>query len=189
MGKLLCFIYEEMVDFEMTLACHLLNREIVCIAYEKKVIKSKSGIRYYPMATVKDALDFTDVEALIIPGGFNDEQRQELTDLIQNLNNKGKLLAAICAGTQYLARAGVLQGKMYTTVLTQEKLREFFPMTLEDPFPRETYVNKHVVKDQNIITALGNAFIDFSVEILDYFHYFKEEKEKQDMINHYKCII
>ena len=62
-------------------------------------------------------------------------------------------------------------------------------MTLEDPFPRETYVNKHVVKDQNIITALGNAFIDFSVEILDYFHYFKEEKEKQDMINHYKCII
>ena len=189
MGKILCFIYEEMVDFEMTLACHLLNREIVCIAYEKKVIKSKSGIRYYPMATVKDALDFTDVEALIIPGGFNDEQRQDLTDLIQNLNNKGKLLAAICAGTQYLARAGVLQGKMYTTVLTQEKLREFFPMTLEDPFPRETYINKHVVKDQNIITALGNAFIDFSAEILDYFKLFKEEKEKQDMSNHYKCII
>jgi len=189
MGKILCFIYEEMVDFEMTLACHLLNREIVCIAYGKKVIKSKSGIWYYPMATVKDALDFNDVEALIIPGGFNDEQRQELTDLIQNLNNKGKLLAAICAGTQYLARAGVLQGKMYTTVLTQEKLREFFPMTLEDPFPRETYISKHVVKDQNIITALGNAFIDFSVEILDYFHYFKEEKGKQDMTNHYKCII
>jgi protein deglycase len=50
MGKILCFIYEKMVDFEMTLACHLLNREIICIAYEKKVIKSTSGIRNYPMA-------------------------------------------------------------------------------------------------------------------------------------------
>lgn len=82
MGKILCFIYEEMVDFEMTLACHLLNREIICIAYEKQV-----------------------------------------------------------------------------------------------------------VKDQNIITALGNAFVDFAVEILDYFKLFKEEKDKQDMSNHYKCII
>lgn len=82
MGKILCFIYEEMVDFEMTLACHLLNREIICIAYEKQV-----------------------------------------------------------------------------------------------------------VKDQNIITALGNAFVDFAVEILDYFKLLKEEKDKQAMSDHYKCII
>ena len=95
MGKILCFIYEDMVDFEMTLACHLANKEIVPMAYEMKVIKSKSGLLYYPKMTVKEARNEPDVEGLIIPGGFNNEQREELTELINNLNNNGKLLAAI----------------------------------------------------------------------------------------------
>ena len=169
MGKILCFIFENMVDFEMTLACHLVDKEIVPIAYEIKVIKSNSGMYYYPMATAKEALEYTDVDGLIIPGGPNDEQRQELTELINKLNDKGKLLAAICAGPQYLARSGVLKGKKYTTTLTKDMIKEVFPDVKEDPFPRDTYVNEKVVKDNNIITAVGNAFVDFSVEIADYF--------------------
>ncbi|WP_315066860.1 DJ-1/PfpI family protein [uncultured Clostridium sp.] len=186
MGKILCFIYEGMVDFEMTLACNLVDKEIIPIAYEIKVIKSKSGMCYYPMSTVKEALEYTDVDGLIIPGGYNDEQRNELTELINKLNNQGKLLAAICAGTQYLARAGVLKGKKYTTTLTEDNLKEYFPMISEYPFPRDTYVNENVVRDSNTITAVGNAFVDFSIEILDYFSNFKDEEEKKKYANHYK---
>lgn len=186
MEKILCFIYDDMVDFEMTLACHLVNKEIIPIAYEIKVIRSNSGMCYYPMATVKEALEYTDVTGLIIPGGQNDEQRQELTDLINKLNDEGKLLAAICAGPQYLARAGILVGKKYTTTLTKDKLKEYFPKALVDPFPRNTYINRNVVRDNNIITAVGNAFVDFSIEILDYFGNFKDEKEKRIYSSHYK---
>lgn len=189
MGKILCFIYEGMVDFEMTLACHLVDKEIVPIAYEIKVIKSKSGMCYYPMSTVKEALEHTDVDGLIIPGGYNDEQRDELTELINKLNDQCKLLSAICAGPQYLARAGILKGKKYTTTLTEDKLKEYFPMVSEDPFPRDTYVNENVVRDTNIITAVGNAFVDFSIEILHYFDNFKDEAEKKKCASHYKGLI
>lgn len=189
MEKILCFIYDHMVDFEMTLACHLVNKEIIPIAYEIKVIRSNSGMCYYPIATVKEALEYRDVAGLIIPGGQNDEQRQELTELINKLNGQGKLLAAICAGPQYLARSGVLKGKKYTTALTQDKLKEYFPKILVDPFPRDTYVNENVVRDNNIITAVGNAFVDFSIEIRDYFGNFKDEKEKRSYSSHYKGVI
>lgn len=188
MEKVLCFIYENMVDFEMTLACHLSDKEVIPIAYEIKIIKSNSGMCYYPMTTVKEALKYTDVAGLIIPGGQNDEQRPELTELIKKLNNQNKLLAAICAGPQYLARAGILKGKKYTTTLTPDKLNEYFHSVLEDPFPRDTYVNENVVRDNNIITAVGNAFVDFSVEVSDYFGNFKDEKEKRAYSNHYKGI-
>lgn len=187
--KILCFIYEDMVDFEMTLACHLVDKEIVPIAYEIKVIKSKSGMCYYPMSTVKEALEYADVDGLIIPGGYNDEQRDELTELINKLNDQGKLLSAICAGPQYLARAGILEGKKYTTTLTEDKLREYFPIVSKDPFPRDTYINENVVRDTNIITAVGNAFVDFSIEILDYFGNFKDETEKKKCASHYKGLI
>lgn len=186
MRKVLCFIYEGMVDFEITLACHLANREIVPISYEIKAIKSKSGMCYYPISTVKEALGYTDVDGLIIPGGYNDEHRKELTELINILNNQGKLLAAICAGPQYLARAGILKGKKYTTTLTEKNIKQYSPNMLEDPFPRDTYIEQNVVKDGNIITAVGNAFVDFSVEIRDYLGNFEDEEEKKEWAKHYK---
>jgi len=186
MGNALCFIYDGMVDFEMTLACHLAGKEIVPIAYEIRVIKSKSGMCYYPVATVKEALKYKDVDGIIIPGGYNDEHRQELTELLNKLKDEGKLLAAICAGPQYLARAGILKDKRYTTTLTETALKEYFPKVLEDPFPRENYVNRNVVRDGNVITAVGNAFVDFSIEIVDFFGGFKDEEEKKICSNHYK---
>lgn len=189
MGKILCFVYDGMVEFEITLACHLLQMEIIPIAYESKIIKSKSGLCYYPIATVKEALNFKSVDGLIIPGGFNDEQRSELTELINRLHSEEKLLAAICAGPQYLARSGVLKERKYTTTLTKDNIKIYFPDVVEDPFPRENFICKNVVRDENIITAVGNAFVDFSIEILDYFGAFKDKKEKAENANYNKGLL
>lgn len=62
-------------------------------------------------------------------------------------------------------------------------------MIPEDPFPRDTYVNENVVRDNNIITAVGNAFVDFSIEILDYFGKFKDEAEKKKCASYNKGLI
>jgi putative intracellular protease/amidase len=188
MGKILCFIYNDMADFELTFSCHVLGTcaklEIVPISYEMDKVVSNPGIIYYPRYTVKEALKLEDVDGLIIPGGWNDEQRPELTELIQSLNSNNKLLAAICAGPQYLARAGVLKGKRYTTTLTPEYIQS---KGIEDPFPRNGYIIKDIVRDGNLVTAVGSAFVEFGIEIADALNQFEKEEEKKQFTNAYKC--
>lgn len=185
MSKVLCFIYDDMADFVLTLpgtfAGMYSNNELVPIAYEKKVIKARSGICYVPNAAVKEALKFDDIIGLIIPGGWNDEQRSELTELINKLNKENKLIAAICAGPQFLARAGILKGRKYTTTLTEEAFENKY-----DPFPRESYIKQNVVRDKNIITAVGDSFVDFAIEIGDYFNIFENKEEKKECTNAFK---
>lgn len=183
MGKILLFIYDGMADFEMTFATHLLglgvDKEIIPIAFEDKLITSKPGIIYKPAKLVKDVLD-EDVDGLVIPGGWNGEIREELMVLIQKLYKSGKLVSAICAGPRFLAKAGILEDVKYTTSLAawSEQLKEQFKE--EDPFPRNNYVQARVVRDKNVITALGNAFVDFGIELCDYFKGFENDEDRKE---------
>lgn len=185
MGKVLVFIYDEMADFEITLVTHLLGsdggKEIVTISYEDKLIKSKSGIIYKPARLIKDVLA-EEVEGLIIPGGWNGEIRPELIELIQSINAKGKLLAAICAGPRFLAKAGVLDNVKYTTSIeqwTEDQVQQFKE---NDPFPRQNFVSERVVRDGNIITAKGLAFVDFATEVYDWFSLFDDEEDRNNFL-------
>lgn len=188
MSKILCFIYNEMADFELVLACQMLRYlnkfELVPVAYGMETIKSNPGLVYQPVATVKQALEFDDVEGLIIPGGWNDEQREELTQLIQKLHKAGKLVSAICAGPQYLARAEILENHKYTTSLTKEYIES---QGKEDFFPRHNYLVENIVRDGNVITAIGEAFVDFAIEIGDYFNLFENQEEKEEIRKAYKA--
>lgn len=188
MGKVLCFIYDEMADFEMTLACSILNgeRELITISSEKEIIKAISGIKYVADITVGEALLLNDVEALIIPGGLKIDDSDEIFQLINKLNDEKKLLCAICAGPTYLAIAGVLEGHTYATTADAEYLKN--AGIKDDPFNRENYLEKGVVRDGNIITARGNYFVDFAMEIIDGLGLFDNQEQKIMFSNHYKGI-
>jgi putative intracellular protease/amidase len=169
MGKLLCFFSDEMADFEVVLAFHILcskgSREIVSVGNTRDPVVSQSGFTYLPQATLPEAMEMADVEGLIIPGGPIRPQRAELTRLIQKLDGEGKLLAAICFGPQYLGRAGVLDRHPFTTSCSVEKIQA---LGVPDPYPRRNYVEERVVCDGNLITAKGHAFVDFAFAIADY---------------------
>lgn len=187
MEKVLGFIYDDMADFEMTLALNLLGnnaeKEVVMIAHENRTIVSKAGVLYQPHCTVKEALEIEDVDGLIIPGGWKDEQSEELSALIQKLHSEQKLLAAICRGPSYLARAGVLGDARYTTTYSEKLVKE---LGVEDPFNRNHFQKENVVRDQHIITATGTAFVDFAMEILDFFDEFDDQEEKEEIASIYK---
>lgn len=184
MGKILLFIFDGMTDYEVTFITHLLGvdagKKIISISYENKLIKSASGLTYKSDKLVKDVVN-EEVEGLIICGGWYGEVRNELIELINNVNSKGKLIGSICgAGTVFLAKAGILDNVKYTTPVAEWTDKHIKVFGNKDPFPRENFISERVVRDRNIITAQGIAFIDFSIEICDWFNLFESQDDKDE---------
>lgn len=182
MNKILVFIFDGMTDYEITFVTHLLGadagKEIITISYVDEIIEGRSGFLYKPSKLVTDVL-YEDVEGIIIPGGWYGYAKPELMELLNNLNSKGKLISAICgAGTVFLAKAGVLKNVTYTTPAVDWTQKYIEVFGEKDPFPRESFVLERVVRDGNIITAQGIAFIDFAIEICDWLNLFENQKEK-----------
>jgi putative intracellular protease/amidase len=182
MKEVLCFLYNGFADFETVLTCSVLNEEenykVAYIAYEKTPVYSSGGLKINPDKTVSEIDDLTNVAGLIIPGGGTRIHKPELEKLIKRLNEERKLLAAICAGPEYFAKSGILNGKKYTTTRLPESYEE---ENLEDPFPRDTYVETRVIQDGNIITAIGRAFTDFALKIWEYFDLYDNDEEKEQL--------
>jgi putative intracellular protease/amidase len=183
MSKILCFVSEDMADFEVTLVLHKLKniggRDIVAAGYTLDPISSESGIRYLPDMTLSDAFHIEQIEALIIPGGAIRPQQPSLTDLIRKLDTEKKLLAAICNGPQYLGRAGILAHRKFTTSCSPEKIAE---LGVNNPFPLQNFVDQRVVRDGHVITAKGRAFVDFAFEIFTYLHIYHENPSEQQRL-------
>ena len=192
MDKILIFIFDGMTDYEITFISHLLcadaGKEIITIAYEDKMIKGNSGLIYKPSKLVSDVLN-EDVQGLIIPGGWYGDMKLELIELINNLNLKGKLLSGICgAGTVFLAKSGVLNNVKYTTPVVEWSKKHIEVFGGKDPFPRENFTLERVVRDRNIITAQGIAFVDFAIEICDWFSLFDSKEDRNNFSNNIKGI-
>ncbi|NOV03648.1 DJ-1/PfpI family protein [Paenibacillus planticolens] len=183
MGKIICFISEDFADFEITLAFHKIKnvgkKEVLSMGYNLESVISESGLYYKPNLTVSDALELDDIEGLIIPGGPIRNQQKELTELIIKLDQEEKMLAAICHGPQYLGRAGILNTRNFTTSCSVERIHK---LGVIDPFPRENYLNKRVVRDGHVITAIGRAFVDFSFEIFDYLGVYQDQYEESEQL-------
>lgn len=190
MGKILVFIFDGMTDYQMTFITHLLGadagKEITTIAYENKIIKGRSGLLYNPERLVTNVLN-EDVEGLILCGGCYGDAKPELIQLINKLNFERKLLGAICgAGTVLLAKAGVLNNVKYTTPIVEWSQKQIDTYGGKDPFPRENLVLERVIRYENVITAQGIAFIDFAIEICDWFNLFENQEDRNDFSKNIK---
>ena len=88
--------------------------------------------------------DFADAEMLILPGGSRRlGEFGWLRELVVSHNEKGKLIAAICAAPSVLGDWGVLQGKQATCYPGFES------------YLGDAYIGGLVVESKNIITAKG----------------------------------
>lgn len=187
MEKVLLFIYNDMADFEVVFATHLLGgdlgKEIITIGYDSVPVTSKSGVSYLPKITFKEYLSKKmNADGILIPGGWNGEVQEELLQVIRQLHHKKAMIAAICAGPRFLTKAGILNDVKYTTTITKwtDQQRESFGE--EDPFPRENFVDQRVLRDGHVITSKGMAFIDFAIEIIDYLDAFDDEDDRKNFI-------
>lgn len=180
---ILCYIYENMADFEITLLLHRLRntgkKTCVYISDNTDLIKAQSGLTYIADKTINDINGISDVEALIIPGGPINNQQNGICNLIQELIKQNKLVAAICFAPQFLGRAGVLTQYQFTTSCSAQKIAQ---LGISDPFYWKNYVNQRTVVDRNVITAQGFAFVDFAVEVCKYLHIFESDLQLEQQL-------
>jgi putative intracellular protease/amidase len=188
MKKILMYIYDDMADFEVTLLAHLLGRNsgyrIISISETIDPVSSASGLTYLSKTSINKVID-EDVEGIIIPGGWKKGYSEDLMRLLRDLNEQNRFIAAICAGPWMVAKSGALKGKKFTTSIsawTEEQMKNFCK---EDPFEWTNYQDSRIVRDENIITAKGVAFIDFATEVCDYLGEFKNTKEKDEFVNQF----
>lgn len=164
--KLIVFLANGFEEVEALTVVDYLRRmdvevDTVSITQDKQV----NGSHDIPVLADKiiDEIDQVDsYDGVVIPGGMpgatNLRDNPRVIEIVKEIDKKGKLAAAICAGPIVLEKAGVIEGKKVTS----------YP-GFEDQLSSGVYQEENVVRDQNIITARGPALaVDFAIEIVKY---------------------
>jgi len=121
------------------------------------------GAKVMPDFAAHEAnVDFFD--AIIVVGGAGSPalaKNQDVINLVQKANAKGKILGAICLGPMTLAKAGLLSGKKATVFKSRDGLD-----SLRDG--KAIYVPEDVVQDGRLVTACGpEAANDFGRKLVE----------------------
>ncbi len=138
------------------------GEQIDVIASEKRLYCSEDGFQIMPDKTVNEASP-DDYQCIILPGTINPLPALYDDSLITFLRS-GKiadtLYAAISSAPILLSKAGILEGKDFTS--------GYF-MQMADTFPfveKAHLVHRPVVESGNVITGIGMFFREFAEAVL-----------------------
>lgn len=128
-------------------------------AANEPFVKGRFGDTFTPATPMKD-YDFSDIDALIIPGGAHYvklEANPAVLDLIRKVyDNDDQYLCAICAAPTILGRMGLLKDKDYTCFVS-----------MNEDFGGRFHPWTYTVTDGKLITAKSAAAaIDFGFAIM-----------------------
>jgi len=133
-----------------------------------EVVTSKTGVKVLCDRTLEE-VKAEEYDGIILPGGpgyKNLLDSKKLAVIIKELNERGKLIAAICASPLILVELGLLADKKATC----------YP-SLKEKIPN--WVDEAVVVDKNIITSQGpGTALAFALAIAEYFGKSTEELKK-----------
>ena len=126
-------------------------------------VQSMGGLTVQPSCALA-GLDLGDIAVFILPGGDRWERQPtepELGQTLAALDAAGVPIAAICAATTAIARAGLLHGRRHTSN-GLAYLQAQVPAYTE----AAAYVDAPAVRDRGLITASGLADVEFAAEIM-----------------------
>jgi putative intracellular protease/amidase len=136
------------------------NRTVRTVGFTADSVVSMGGLRIVPDVTLSSVRP-DDVELLLLPGGDLWEgagyPRRELERLIDALVAAETPIAAICAATLALGRAGVLDDRLHTS-----NMRSYLPTHAAEYGGAAGYVDALAVRDCHVITGSGLGAVDFA---------------------------
>jgi putative intracellular protease/amidase len=161
-------IVEGFADWEPAHAVAELRRHgqyrVESVGLTRAPVRSMGGMTVLPTTTVAD-VDPADVAVFILPGGDRWENapvEAELETLLERLDAEAVPIAAICAATVAIARAGLLRGRRHTS-----NGLEYLRANVAGYSEANHYVDAPAVRDRKLITASGLADVEFAREIFE----------------------
>ena len=168
MKKAHALIFDGYADWELGNVLAELSRignvEVATIGFSGDVVVSMGGLHVTPDKVLAD-MDLDDVLIFIVPGGYMWEgtyPKAEIEKVLYLLEKAEIPIAAICAATTVVARAGILKDREHTS-----NSLEYMSKMVPDYDGHGNYVNSLAVCDRHIITASGLGSVDFTREVLD----------------------
>jgi 4-methyl-5(b-hydroxyethyl)-thiazole monophosphate biosynthesis len=149
------------------------NIKVDVVGIEDEIVAGRNGVKILCDKIITDVKP-EDYDGIILPGGNpgykNLENNQNVINFIKTFNNRGKLIAAICASPTILEKIGVLEGKKATCYPSmKDKIKNF--------------VDEKVVVDKNVITSQGpGTAIDFALEIVRFVNPNAYDQLKKDLL-------
>ena len=163
------FIFDSMADWEAAYAVAAINNprfqtepgryRVVTAAATLAPVTTMGGLRIEPDVTIDTVLP-EESAMLILPGGtaWENYGNGEALELAAQFMAAGVPVAAICAATLALARAGLLDHLRHTSNAREYLISSGYRGTA-------FYCGAPAVTDKNVITATGLAPVDFAREI------------------------
>ncbi|MFW9844887.1 MAG: DJ-1/PfpI family protein [Candidatus Thorarchaeota archaeon] len=170
--KTYVFLYDGFADFEIAPLLLFLREktEVITFSFEKGVQRSEEQLSVVVDQSIVD-VNPEDVDLLIIPGGDPEphKERTDFHDFLRQVHKHGTIIAAICGGPGFLAHAGLLKGlRIAHGYSPEDAIRVFEGSEITD---------EDVIVEGNIITARGQAFAEFAVEVYRTLDFFESEEE------------
>ncbi|GFN35490.1 DJ-1 family glyoxalase III [Tepidimicrobium xylanilyticum] len=183
MKKILLLLAEGFEEVEaLTTVDYLRRMDIVvdtCSIHGEKKVMGAHRIAVEADKTLAEIDSSKDYDGVVLPGGLpgatNLRDDERVIELVQEFNEEGKIVAAICAAPIVLERAGIIKDKKVTS----------YP-GFEEDLKGSQYLEDLVVQDGNIITARGPAVaVYFALSIVENLvgEDKKEELKKDILLN------
>ena len=169
MSSVHVLVFEGFADWEPGHALAALrrwgNRSVVAVGYSPDPVVSMGGLRVTPDTTL-DKVQPRDVQLLLLPGGEVWETgaypAAPAGRLLEACQAEGVPIAAICAATIAVAKAGLLKDRRHTS-----NGPDYLPKWAPGRTRPADYVSDLAVRDRGIITANGLGPVDFAHQILE----------------------
>lgn len=166
MADVVLYAFDTMADWEYAYVTTVLQMEVrggedrfrlVVAGASSDPVRTLGGLTVLPDTTL-DAVADADVALLLLPGGntwLSDEHSAAL-DLARRLLDAGTPVAGICSATRAMARAGLLDHHAHVVDADAD----------EPDYPGSKFrVHASVAHDGPVITAIGEAPLEFSREV------------------------
>jgi putative intracellular protease/amidase len=179
------FYYDGFCEFEVVLACNQFRDKLFSAALENRVYISEEKQKFLPDRTIQE-LNPDEIDLIIIPGGDSTQlyENGELKELILKLNEKNKFIAAICGGAELMAHYGFLDNRRANGDSQGFRVDENNKYIYE----KVIIADEDVVRDGNVMTSIGKAFVEFSIELGKVMNIYKNDDEIKHDYEWYKNI-